>query len=134
MDEPRAHHTVWSQEKKNKYWNTNAKYVIQKDGTDEPILGQKGRCRYREKNFGHGIGGWKERVGQMERTTWKHTLSYVKQQWEFAAWLRKLKPGFCDNLEGCTGVGVGKEIQEGGHICIPMAESCWCMAETNMIL
>ena len=42
------------------------------------FAGQKGRCRYREKNFGHGVGGWKERVGQMERTTWKHTLPYVK--------------------------------------------------------
>ena len=28
----------------------------------------------------------------------------------------------CDNLEGCDGVGGGREIQEGGDICIPMAD------------
>ena len=29
-----------------------------------------------------------------------------------------------DNLEGVNGVGGGKEVQEGGDICIPMADSC----------
>ena len=24
-----------------------------------------------------------------------------------------------------------KELQERGDICIPMNDSCWCMAETN---
>ena len=28
----------------------------------------------------------------------------------------------CDNLEGCDGVGGGREIQEGGDICISMAD------------
>ena len=28
----------------------------------------------------------------------------------------------------------GREVLEGGDICIPMADSCWCMAETNTIL
>ena len=32
------------------------------------------------------------------------------------------------------GVGGGKEVQEGENICIPMADSCWYMAETNKIL
>ena len=32
------------------------------------------------------------------------------------------------------GVGGGREAQEGGDICIPMAHPCWCMAETNTIL
>ena len=26
--------------------------------------------------------------------------------------------------EGCDGVGGGKEVQEGGDICIPVADSC----------
>ena len=30
----------------------------------------------------------------------------------------------CDNLEGFDGVGGGKEVQEGGDVCIPMADSC----------
>ena len=39
---------------------------------------------------------------------------------------------FCDNLEGWDGVEGGREVQEGGNICIPMANSWW--AETNAIL
>ena len=35
---------------------------------------------------------------------------------------------FYDNL------GDGREVQGGGDICIPMADSCWCMAETHRIL
>ena len=33
-------------------------------------------------------------------------------------------PGLCDNLEGCDGVGGGREVLEGGNICIPMDDSC----------
>ena len=32
------------------------------------------------------------------------------------------------------GVGGGREVGEGGHICISMADSCCCMTETNTIL
>ena len=35
-----------------------------------------------------------------------------------------------DNLEGWNGVGGGREVQEGGDICILMADSC-CMAESE---
>ena len=30
----------------------------------------------------------------------------------------------CDNLEGQDGVGGGRELQEGGDMCIPMVDSC----------
>ena len=30
----------------------------------------------------------------------------------------------CDHLEGWDGVGGGREVQEGGGICIPMLDSC----------
>ena len=40
----------------------------------------------------------------------------------------------CDNVEGWDGVGGGGEAQERGDICVPMANSCWHMAETNTIL
>ena len=30
-------------------------------------------------------------------------------------------------------MGGGREVQEGGDICIPVADSCGCMAETNTI-
>ena len=39
----------------------------------------------------------------------------------------------CDNLKGWDGVGGGREVQEGGDICIPMADSCCYMAETNIV-
>ena len=44
------------------------------------------------------------------------------------------KPVLCDNLEGWAGEGGGREVQEGRDICIPMADSCRCMAETITIL
>ena len=37
----------------------------------------------------------------------------------------------CDNLEGWDGVGGGRKVQEGGDMCVPVADSCWYMAETN---
>ena len=32
--------------------------------------------------------------------------------------------GLCLNLERWDGEGDGKEVQNGGHISIPMADSC----------
>ena len=55
-------------------------------------------------------------------------------QWEFAVWLRELKLVLCDNLEGWNGVGTGREVYEWGVICVPMADSCWCMGGTSAIL
>ena len=37
-------------------------------------------------------------------TIWK-----IDSQWEFVVWLRKLKQGLCDNLEGWVGEGDGRE-------------------------
>ena len=42
----------------------------------------------------------------------------------FAICLRKLKQGLCINLAGWDGEGGGREVQKGGDICIPMADSC----------
>ena len=44
------------------------------------------------------------------------------------------KPGLYDNLRGWDGEGDGKGVQEGGDICIPNADSCWCMVITITIL
>ena len=41
---------------------------------------------------------------------------------------------FCDDLEGWDGGWVGKEVQEGGVICIHIADSHCCMAETSTTL
>ena len=48
----------------------------------------------------------------------------IDSQQEFAVWLRKFKQGLCINLEGWDGEGGGGEVQEGEHVCIPMADSC----------
>ena len=36
--------------------------------------------------------------------------------------------------KGNIGVGGGRGAQEGGDIYIPMTNSCWCLAENNIIL
>ena len=37
---------------------------------------------------------------------------------------RELNPVLCGNTEGWNGVGDRREVQEGGDICIPVADSC----------
>ena len=44
----------------------------------------------------------------------------IDSQWEFAVCFREPKQGLCINLEGWDGEGV----QEGGDICIPVADLC----------
>ena len=45
---------------------------------------------------------------------------FLDSQCKFAAWLRKLKLGLCDKLEGWDGIG-GRS--KSGDICLPMAGS-----------
>ena len=52
------------------------------------------------------------------------TICKIDSQHEFAVWLRNLKQGLYINLEGWDGEGDGTEVQNGGDICIPMADSC----------
>ena len=51
------------------------------------------------------------------------TISKIDSQWEFAVCLRKLKQGLCSNLDGWDGERDGREVQKGGDISIPMADS-----------
>ena len=52
------------------------------------------------------------------------TICKIDSQWEFAVCLRKLKQQLCISLEGWEREGNGKEVQEGGDICIPVEDSC----------
>ena len=52
------------------------------------------------------------------------TICKIDSQWEFAVCLRELKQGLCINLERWAREGDGREVQEGGDICISMADSC----------
>ena len=87
--------------------------------------GQRWRNRHREQTYGHGERGGE---GEMcERVTWKLTLSYSKihSQWELAVCLRELKQGLCISE---------REVQDGGDMCIPMADSYYSLTENNKIL
>ena len=56
----------------------------------------------------------------------KHTPSYVKwiKPVGICGVTRALNPELCDNAEGRDGAGGGRGVQEGGDLCIPMADSC----------
>ena len=63
-----------------------------------------------------------------------YTICKIDSQWEFAVWLRELKRGLCNNLEGWDGEGDGKEAWKWGDMGAPIADSCWCLTENNKIL
>ena len=52
------------------------------------------------------------------------TICKIDSQREIAVEKRKLKQGLCINVEGWDGAGDGREVQTGGDMCIPMADSC----------
>ena len=79
------------------------------------------------------MGGEGEMYGKRNMETYI-TICKIDSQQEFAVCLRKLKQGLCINLEGWDGEGDRREVQEGGNICIPMADSCWGLTENNKIL
>ena len=88
------------------------------------FTGQQWRNRHREQIYGHGERGeGSEMYGKSNMETYV-TMCKIDSQWEFAVWLRKLKQGFCINLEGQDREGDGREVQKGGDICIPLANSC----------
>ena len=62
---------------------------------------QQWRCRHREQTYRHRGRERKERVGQMERVTWKHIryICKIYNQWEFAVSLSELKPGLSNQLQ-----------------------------------
>ena len=85
---------------------------------------QQWRNRYREQTYGQGErGGEGEMYGESNMETYI-TIYKIDSKQEFAVCLRKLKQGLCINLEGWDGEGDGREVQNGGDICIPMADSC----------
>ena len=68
-----------SQKEKNKYHILMHMYGIQKDGTDEIICRAAMKTQTQRTYLGRQQEeGKKERVGYMDRVTWKHTLPYVK--------------------------------------------------------
>ena len=62
------------------------------------------------------------------------TICKIDYQWEFDVWLRELKPGLGNNVEGWDGKGGVRDVQVGGDMGKPMADSCWSLVKTNTIL
>ena len=88
------------------------------------FTGQQWRNRHREETYGHGERGREGKMyGESNMETYI-TICKIDSQWEFAVWLSKLKKGLCISLEVWNGERDGREVQEGGDICIPMTDSC----------
>ena len=88
------------------------------------FAGQQWRNRHRVQTYGHGERGVEgEMYGKSNMETYI-TICKIDSQQEFAVWLRKLKQGLYIHLERWDGEGDGREVQTGGDICIPMADSC----------
>ena len=86
----------------------------------------------RPMDTGVGEEGVGEVYGESNMETYI-TMCKIDSQWEFALWLRKLKQGLCDNLEGWDGEGDGREVWEGGNMSVLMADA-WYMTENHKIL
>ena len=84
--------------------------------------GQQWRNRHKEQTYGHGERGREGEMYGKSNMEIYITICKIDSQWEFAVWLRK--QGLCTNLEGWGGEGEGREVQRGGDMCIPMADSC----------
>ena len=88
------------------------------------FTGQQWRNRHREQTYDHGERGEEgEMYGKSNIETYI-TVCKIDSQWDFPVCLRKLKQRLCINLEGWDVEGDGREVQEGGDICIPMADLC----------
>ena len=85
------------------------------------FAGQEQRFRLREQTFGHSGEG----EGGTNRNNEARTLPFVKQiaGENLLCDAGSSKPVLCDSPEGWDGVGGGREFQEGGYICTPMADS-----------
>ena len=80
--------------------------------------------RHREQTYGYGERGGEGELYVKSNMETYITIHKIDSQWKFAVRLRKLKQGLCINLEGWEGEGDRREVQKGGDICIPMADSC----------
>ena len=88
----------------------------------------KRRCREQTCWLRQGRRGrdeWREQPGNVLTTACE-----IDSQGEFAVWVRELKQVLYDKLEGWAGLRSGREVQQGGDICLLMADSCWCTGET----
>ena len=136
VDEPRAYYTEWSKSDREKQipytntyiWNLERWYWWTYLQSSNGVTNIENRLMDRA-----GEEGKDEMYGQRNKETYI-TICKTDSQWEFAVWLRELKQGLGNNLEGRDGQGGGRDVQVGGDIGKPMADSCWCLVETHTTL
>ena len=66
------------------------------------MQGSIGETDIENRHVHGGRGGEGKIYGESNMETYI-TICKIDSQWEFAVWLRKLKQGFCINLEGWNG-------------------------------
>ena len=106
------------------------RYSIRQGLFSDLYLWQQWRRRHTEQTWGRDGGrrGWEKQPGNMYITK-----CVMDGQWRFTMWCRELTSEALWQPRGWDGVGGGREVGEGWDICILVADSCWCMAETNTI-
>ena len=79
------------------------------------FIGQQWRKRHGEQSYGSGERGGEDDIYGKNNVETYITICKIYSQWEFAVWLRKLKQGLYNHLEGWDGEGDGRKFQKGGE-------------------
>ena len=79
------------------------------------LSGEESACQSHRDIDKEQTCGHSEERRQWDKLTEQHESIYITMcktdsQWEFAVWLRKLKLGLSDNLEGWSRVEGGREV------------------------
>ena len=87
------------------------------------FAGQQWKNRNREQTYGHGKrGGEGEMYGKSNMEIYITICKIIANG--NLLYGSEIKQGLHINLEGWDGEEDGREVQKGGDICIPMADSC----------
>ena len=134
LDEPRACYTEWSKSKGEKY---HISMCIHMESRKRVLMNlfawQQRRGRHKEQTCRCRSG--RRRWGKLRSSNDKYTSPNVKQ----TASGNVLYDTGSSNLVLWQPRGEGwdggrRRVQQRGEICIFMADSCWCMAETKTAL
>ena len=132
VDEPRSYYTEWSKSEGERQilcintciWNLERWYW-------KPIY--RAAMEQQTERGDMWTQKRKERVGWIERTAWKHI--HYRMENRYRVGISCVTQGDQPSaLWQPRWVGEGREAPEGADICTPVADSRWCMAETNTIL